>query len=60
MAVRVPAFLTCKVGGRVMFTLVAGSANSQSVIMRRLLLPEKASKVVETCKRAGRGPPWPV
>jgi len=55
MAVHVLAVLAYKEGDRVTSTLLAGSINTNPVIVRRLLLALQRAKLVETCKGAGSG-----
>jgi Rrf2 family protein len=55
MAVHVLAVLAYKEGDRVTSKLLAGSVNTNPVIVRRLLLSLQKSKLVETCKGAGAG-----
>lgn len=55
MAVHVLAVLAYKEGDRVTSTLLAGSVNTNPVIIRRLLLALQRARLVETCKGAGSG-----
>ena len=55
MAVHVLAVLAYKEGDRVTSAFLAGSVNTNPVIIRRLLLALQRSKLVETCKGAGSG-----
>jgi DNA-binding IscR family transcriptional regulator len=55
MAVHVLAVLAYKEGDRVTSTLLAGSVNTNPVIIRRLLLALQRAKLVETGKGAGSG-----
>lgn len=55
MAVHVLAVLAYKEGDRVTSALLAGSVNTNPVIIRRLLLALQRAKLVETCKGAGAG-----
>jgi Rrf2 family protein len=55
MAVHVLAVLAYKEGGRVTSALLAGSVNTNPVIVRRLLLALQRAKLVDTCKGAGSG-----
>jgi Rrf2 family protein len=55
MAVHVLAVLAYKEGDRVTSALLAGSINTNPVIVRRLLLVLQRAKLVETCKGAGSG-----
>jgi DNA-binding IscR family transcriptional regulator len=55
MAVHVLAVLAYKEGDRVTSALLAGSVNTNPVIIRRLLLALQLAKLVETCKGAGSG-----
>ena len=55
MAVHVLAVLAYKEGDRVTSTLLAGSINTNPVIVRRLLLALQKAGLVETCKGAGLG-----
>jgi Rrf2 family protein len=55
MAVHVLAVLAYKEGDRVTSALLAGSINTNPVIVRRLLLALQRAKLVETCKGAGAG-----
>ena len=55
MAVHVLAVLAYKEGDRVTSSLLAGSVNTNPVIIRRLLLALQRAKLVETCKGAGAG-----
>jgi DNA-binding IscR family transcriptional regulator len=55
MAVHVLAVLAYKEGDRVTSALLAGSVNTNPVIIRRLLLVLQRAKLVDTCKGAGSG-----
>jgi Rrf2 family protein len=55
MAVHVLAVLAYKEGDRVTSASLAGSVNTNPVIVRRLLLSLQKAKLVETCKGAGAG-----
>jgi Rrf2 family protein len=55
MAVHVLALLAYKEGDRVTSASLAGSINTNPVIVRRLLLSLQKAKLVETCKGAGAG-----
>lgn len=55
MAVHVLAVLAYKEGDRVTSSLLAGSVNTNPVIIRRLLLALQRAKLVDTCKGAGAG-----
>ena len=55
MAVHVLAVLAYKEGDRVTSALLAGSINTNPVIVRRLLLALQRAKLVDTCKGAGSG-----
>src|SRR6266481_8268533 len=55
MAVHVLAVLAYKECDRVTSALLAGSINTNPVIVRRLLLALQRAKLVETCKGAGSG-----
>jgi len=55
MAVHVLAVLAYKEGDRVTSAELAGSVNTNPVIVRRLLLSLQKAKLVETCKGAGSG-----
>lgn len=55
MAVHVLAVLAYKEGDRVTSACLAGSINTNPVIVRRLLLSLQKAKLVETCKGAGAG-----
>ena len=55
MAVHVLAVLAYKEGDRVTSSLLAGSVNTNPVIIRRLLLVLQRAKLVDTCKGAGSG-----
>jgi Rrf2 family protein len=55
MAVHVLAVLAYKEGDRVTSALLAGSVNTNPVIIRRLLLALQRAKLVDTCKGAGSG-----
>src|SRR5258708_5212780 len=54
-AVHVLAVLAYKEGDRVTSALLAGSVNTNPVVIRRLLLALQRAKLVETCKGAGLG-----
>jgi Rrf2 family protein len=55
MAVHVLALLAYKEGDRVTSAFLAGSINTNPVIVRRLLLALQRAKLVDTCKGAGSG-----
>lgn len=55
MAVHVLAVLAYKEGDRVSSAFLAGSVNTNPVIIRRLLLALQRAKLVETGKGAGSG-----
>ncbi|MHB8521947.1 MAG: Rrf2 family transcriptional regulator [Limisphaerales bacterium] len=55
MAVHVLAVLAYQEGDRVTSACLAGSVNTNPVIVRRLLLALQRAKLVETCKGAGAG-----
>ena len=55
MAVHVLAVLAYKEGDRVTSALLAGSVNTNPVIIRRLLLSLQRAKLVDTCQGAGSG-----
>ena len=55
MAVHVLAVLAYKDGDRVTSARLAGSVNTNPVIVRRLLLALQRARLVETCKGAGAG-----
>jgi Rrf2 family protein len=55
MAVHVLAVLAYKEGDRVTSAFLAGSVNTNPVIVRRLLLALQRAKLVETRKGAGAG-----
>jgi Rrf2 family protein len=55
MAVHVLAVLAYKEGDRVTSTSLAGSVNTNPVIVRRLLLALQKAKLIDTCKGAGSG-----
>jgi Rrf2 family protein len=55
MAVHVLAVLAYKEGDRVTSASLAGSVNTNPVIVRRLLLSLQKARLVETCKGAGAG-----
>jgi DNA-binding IscR family transcriptional regulator len=55
MAVHVLAVLAYKEGDRISSALLAGSVNTNPVIVRRLLLALQRAKLVETGKGAGSG-----
>ena len=55
MAVHVLAVLAYREGDRVTSAFLAGSVNTNPVIVRRLLLALQRAKLVETCKGAGSG-----
>ncbi len=55
MAVHVLAVLAYQEGDRVNSVFLAGSVNTNPVIIRRLLLSLQKAKLVETCKGAGSG-----
>ena len=55
MAVHVLTILAYKEGDRVTSTALAGSVNTNPVIVRRLLLSLQKAKLIETGKGAGSG-----
>jgi Rrf2 family protein len=55
MAVHVLAVLAYKEGDRVTSGFLAGSVNTNPVIVRRLLLSLQKARLVDTCKGAGSG-----
>lgn len=55
MAVHVLAFLAYKEGDRVTSSYLAGSVNTNPVVIRRLLLALQKAKLIETGKGAGAG-----
>jgi Rrf2 family protein len=55
MAVHVLAILAYNEGDRITSASLAGSINTNPVIVRRLLLSLKKARLVETCKGAGAG-----
>ena len=55
MAVHVLAVLAYKEGDRVTSASLAGSINTNPVIVRRLLLALQKAKLIDTCKGAGVG-----
>jgi Rrf2 family protein len=55
MAVHVLTVLAYKEGDRVTSTFLAGSVNTNPVIVRRLLLDLQRARLVETTKGAGSG-----
>jgi DNA-binding IscR family transcriptional regulator len=55
MAVHVLAVLAYKEGDRITSSFLAGSVNTNPVIIRRLLLALQRAKLVDTCKGAGSG-----
>lgn len=55
MAVHVLTVLAYKEGDRVTSTLLAGSVNTNPVVIRRLLLALQRARLVETGKGAGSG-----
>jgi Rrf2 family protein len=55
MAVHVLAVLAYKEGDRVTSAFLAGSVNTNPVIIRRLLLWLQRARLVDTCKGAGAG-----
>ncbi len=55
MAVHVLTVLAYKEGDRVTSTFLAGSVNTNPVIIRRLLLALQEARLVETSKGAGAG-----
>ena len=55
MAVHVLAVLAYKEGDRVTSAVLAGSVNTNPVIIRRLLLALQRARLVDTCKGAGSG-----
>ena len=55
MAVHVLAVLAYKEGDRITSAFLAGSVNTNPVIIRRLLLSLQRARLVDTCKGAGSG-----
>lgn len=55
MAVHVLTVLAYKDGDRVTSSFLAGSVNTNPVIIRRLLLNLQKARLVDTCKGAGSG-----
>lgn len=55
MAVHVLAVLAYKEGDRITSAFLAGSVNTNPVIIRRLLLDLQRAKLIETSKGAGSG-----
>lgn len=55
MAVHVLTVLAYKEGDRVTSAFLAGSVNTNPVMIRRLLLDLQRARLVETCKGAGSG-----
>lgn len=55
MAVHVLTLLAYKEGDRVTSAYLAGSVNTNPVIVRRLLLALQRARLVDTCKGAGAG-----
>src|SRR5580698_4376768 len=55
MAVHVLTLLAYREGDRVTSAALAGSINTNPVIVRRLLLALQRAKLVDTCKGAGSG-----
>jgi Rrf2 family protein len=55
MAIHVLAVLAYKEGDRVTSAALAGSVNTNPVIIRRLLLSLQKARLVETCKGMGAG-----
>ena len=55
MAVHVLTVLAYKEGDRVTSAMLAGSVNTNPVIIRRLLLALQKARLVDTCKGAGSG-----
>jgi DNA-binding IscR family transcriptional regulator len=55
MAVHVLTVLAYKEGDRVTSALLAGSVNTNPVIIRRLLLALQRARLIDTCKGAGAG-----
>lgn len=55
IAVHVLALLAYKEGDRVSSTYLAGSVNTNPVVIRRLLLALQRAKLIETSKGAGAG-----
>ena len=55
MAVHVLAVLGYKSGGRATSARLAGSVNTNPVVIRRLLRALQTARLVETCKGAGAG-----
>jgi Rrf2 family protein len=55
MAVHVLTLLAYKEGDRVTSAFLAGSINTNPVMVRRLLLALQRAKLIDTCKGAGAG-----
>jgi Rrf2 family protein len=55
MAVHILTVLAYKEGDRITSAILAGSVNTNPVIIRRLLLALQRAKLVDTCKGAGSG-----
>ena len=55
MAVHVLTVLAYKEGDRVTSAFLAGSINTNPVVIRRLLLALQRARLVDTCKGAGSG-----
>src|SRR6187549_3821849 len=55
MAVHVLAVLAYKEGDRITSSFLAGSVNTNPVIIRRLLLALQRARLIDTCKGAGSG-----
>ena len=55
MAVHILAVLAYRQGGRATSRYLAGSVNTNPVIIRRLLLSLQKARLVDTCKGAGAG-----
>jgi len=55
MAVHVMTVLAYKEGDRVTSAMLAGSVNTNPVIIRRLLLNLQRARLIDTCKGAGAG-----
>jgi len=55
MAVHVMTVLAYKEGDRVTSAMLAGSVNTNPVIIRRLLLSLQRARLIDTCKGAGAG-----
>jgi Rrf2 family protein len=55
MAVHILAVLAYRQGGRATSGFLAGSVNTNPVIIRRLLLALQKARLVDTCRGAGAG-----